>query len=138
MLRSLSCLCLSLAADALLLPTLPSTPPRARAAVMREPDSRSKAREKLLPELFQALDDVALFVAKAYASRMRKPSAPTAESIEAYCAVQQQKVDLLLAEAKIMQDCVGRGRPAQVRLGGAAAGPAASQGRLRSATQPGT
>ena len=75
--------------------------------VMREPDSRSKSREQLLPDLLKALDDVALFVSKADRSRMRKPEAPTALCIEAYCAVQQKKVDLLLAEAQLMRETGG-------------------------------
>merc|ERR1719401_2028477 len=79
---------------------------------MREPDSRSKTREKLLPDLLNALDDVSTFVASADSSRMRRPVAPTAEAIENYCAVQQKKVDLLLAEAQLMRDSGG---PSKVR-----------------------
>ena len=60
--------------------------------VMREPDSRSRTREQLLPDLLAALDEVALFIYKADRSRMRKPEAPSAECIEAFCAVQQKKV----------------------------------------------
>ena len=62
----------------------------------RKPDSRSKSREQLLPDLLNALDEVALFVSKADRSRMRKPEAPTIECIEAYCAVQQKKVSVLV------------------------------------------
>ena len=60
--------------------------------VMREPDSRSRTREQLLPDLRAALDEVSLFIYKADRSRMRKPEAPSAECIEAFCAVQQKKV----------------------------------------------
>ena len=59
---------------------------------MREPDSRSRTREQLLPDLRAALDEVSLFIYKADRSRMRKPEAPSAECIEAFCAVQQKKV----------------------------------------------
>merc|ERR1719291_1143148 len=78
--------------------------PRAVVA-LREPDSRSKSRELLLPDIRKALDEVSLFVARADASRMRKPAAPTADCIEAYCAAQQRKLDLLMAEAKALREC---------------------------------
>ena len=71
--------------------------------VMREPDSRSRTREQLLPDLLAALDEVALFIYKADRSRMRKPEAPSAECIEAFCAVQQKKV------RRIARDMAGVG-----------------------------
>ena len=86
-------------------PTHPLGRAPARAAIMmREPDSRSRSREKLVPDLLQALNDVSLFIARVDASRMRKPTAPTADNIEAYCSVQQRKIDLLLAEVKLMRE----------------------------------
>ena len=120
--RAALLLCCALAAEALQL-RAPSgaasrhdSGPHARASpttvVMREPDARSKSREQLLPDLRKALDDVAVFISEADASRMRKPEAPTAASIEAYCAVLQKKVDLLMAEAKLMQET---GDPSKVK-----------------------
>ena len=50
-----------------------------------------------------ALAAVSEFISKVDASRQRKPSEPTAEHIETYCAQQQKKIDLLLAEAEIMK-----------------------------------
>ena len=73
----------------------------------RDPDSRSKSREQLLPDLLKALDEVSLFIARADASRQRKPTAPSVECIEAYCAKQQRKIDLLMEEAKIMRESGG-------------------------------
>ena len=43
------------------------------------------------------------------ASRQRKPEAPSADCIEAYCANQQRKVDLLLAEAKKLREAEAAG-----------------------------
>ena len=80
------------------------------AVTMREPDARSKSREQLLPDILKALDDVSRFIARADASRQRKPEAPSAECIEAYCAKQQKKIDLLLAEAKLMREKAPEGK----------------------------
>ena len=112
-LRAMLCCLCALATNAFRLTARPSAttakPSATTAAllVMREPDSRSRSREQLLPDLCKALDEVALFVSKADRSRMRKPEAPTSESIEAYCAVQQMKIDLLLAEAELMRETGG-------------------------------
>eukprot|EP00966_Prymnesium_polylepis_P251960 5825130-Prymnesium_polylepis.1 len=51
----------------------------------------------------RALDEVSLFVAKADASRQRKPVAPTVAHIEAYCAAEQRKIELLLEEVEAMK-----------------------------------
>ena len=83
-----------------------SCPP---AVAMREKDSRSKSREALLPDILKALDEVSVFISKADASRQRKPEAPSADCIEAYCANQQRKVDLLLAEAKKLREAEAEG-----------------------------
>lgn len=100
-LRASLCCLFALATDAFQLAPPGATTSRfsattAALVVMREPDSRSKSREQLLPDLLNALDEVALFVSKADRSRMRKPEAPTIECIEAYCAVQQKKVRALV------------------------------------------
>jgi len=100
-LRSTLCCLFALATDAFQLAPPGATTARLSATtaallVMREPDSRSKSREQLLPDLLNALDEVALFVSKADRSRMRKPEAPTIECIEAYCAVQQKKVRVIV------------------------------------------
>ena len=84
----------------------PSRMSQAAPAIhMRVPDARSKSRESLLPDLRKALSEVSLFIAKADASRQRKPLSPSADCIEQYCAYQQRKLDLLMAEAKILRDC---------------------------------
>lgn len=70
--------------------------------VMRQPDSRSRTREQLLPDLLAALDEVALFISKADRSRMRKPEAPSAECIEAFCAVQQKKVGSIARDRAVV------------------------------------
>ena len=102
-LRATLCCLFALATDAFQLAPMGATTARLSATsaalvVMsdRKPDSRSKSREQLLPDLLNALDEVALFVSKADRSRMRKPEAPTIECIEAYCAVQQKKVSVLV------------------------------------------
>ena len=102
-LRATLCCLFALATDAFQLAPMGATTARLSATsaalvVMsdRKPDSRSKSREQLLPDLLNALDEVALFVSKADRSRMRKPEAPTTECIEAYCAVQQKKVSVLV------------------------------------------
>ena len=64
----------------------------------------SKSREQLLPDIRKALDDVYLFIVKADQSRQRKPGAPTAADIEAYCKDQQRKIDLLMEEAKTLRE----------------------------------
>lgn len=82
----------------------PALQPSLASISMRDPDSRSASREKLLPDILNALNDVSVFIAKADASRMRKPEAPSAECIEQYCARQQKKIDLLQAEAKLLRE----------------------------------
>ena len=75
------------------------------AVTMRaERDSRSKSREQLLPDIFKALDEVALFIAKADASRQRRAAAPSADDIDAYVAHVQRKIDLLKAEADVLRE----------------------------------
>ena len=96
-LRAALCCMFALATDAFQLAPPGATTSQLSATsaallVMREPDSRSRTREQLLPDLRAALDEVSLFIYKADRSRMRKPEAPSAECIEAFCAVQQKKV----------------------------------------------
>ena len=82
------------------------------AAVMNEnrrPDSRSASRERLLPDLLKALDDVSSFIAKADASRQRKAEAPSAECIETYVAMLESKIELLSAEAKVLREAEAKG-----------------------------
>ena len=96
-LRAALCCMFALATDAFQLAPPGATTSQLSATsaalvVMREADSRSRTREQLLPDLRAALDEVSLFIYKADRSRMRKPEAPSAECIEAFCAVQQKKV----------------------------------------------
>ena len=108
LLRTALCCMFALATDAFQLAPPGATTSQLSATsaallVMREPDSRSRTREQLLPDLLAALDEVALFIYKADRSRMRKPEAPSAECIEAFCAVQQKKV------RRIARDMAGVG-----------------------------
>lgn len=108
LLRTALCCMFALATDAFQLAPPGATTSQLSATsaallVMREPDSRSRTREQLLPDLRAALDEVSLFIYKADRSRMRKPEAPSAECIEAFCAVQQKKV------RRIARDMAGVG-----------------------------
>ena len=82
---------------------------RSAEVLLREPNSASAARERLLPDILNAMDEVSLFIARADASRQRKPAAPSADCIEAYCAKQQRKLDLLMAEAKLLREAEAAG-----------------------------
>lgn len=74
---------------------------------MREPDSRSAAREKLLPDIQKAVDAVSRYVARADASRQRKPAVPTAEDIERYCNEMERRIGLLRNEATALKEAQG-------------------------------
>ena len=82
---------------------------RAATAAMREPDSRSAAREQLLPDIQKAVDAVSRFIARADASRQRKAAAPTADDIERYCSEMERRIGLLRAEAEILKDAQSEG-----------------------------
>uniref|UniRef100_A0A7S2N4V9 Uncharacterized protein n=1 Tax=Haptolina brevifila TaxID=156173 RepID=A0A7S2N4V9_9EUKA len=86
------------------------------AVLMRQPDSRSSSREKLLPDILKAMDEVAVFISKADASRQRKPEVPDADHIEAYVAMLQTKIDLLSAEAKVLREAEAKGEPGQSKV----------------------
>lgn len=81
--------------------------------------SATEAREALLPDIVNALNDVSMFMAKtvteADKSRQGKPRAPSAECIEKYCKAQQNKIDLLLAEAKLMKEAEAAGTKPQAK-----------------------
>jgi len=80
-----------------------STASAPRAAVTMK-KSMSEARERLLPDILNALDNVSQFIVEADADRQRKPSVPTVAHIEAYCEAQQKKIDLLKAEIALMNE----------------------------------
>ena len=111
-LRAALCCMFALATDAFQLAPPGATTSQLSATsaalvVMREPDSRSRTREQLLPDLLAALDEVALFIYKADRSRMRKPEAPSAECIEAFCAVQQKKVRRIAWDRAVVRGWAG-------------------------------
>ena len=60
-----------------------------------------------LPDLRAALDEVSLFIYRADRSRMRKPEAPSAECIEAFCAVQQKKVRRIARDRAVVRGGAG-------------------------------
>ena len=64
--------------------------------------SQSEARERDVKAIIAGLNSVSTFIATTMGA---KPLAPTAKDIESYCADQQRKINLLLAEAAKLRAC---------------------------------